>query len=302
VLVGNAVRTFGRSRWSKALPPRLRAVLTLAPRVTWSALWERVPERTPAAGPVRLRVGLLTGCVQRLVFPRVNAATTFVLSAEGCEVVAPAAQGCCGALALHAGRLEDARAFARRLIEVFESSGADRIAVNAAGCGSSMKEYGELLAHDARWAERARAFSSKVRDVSEVLSELGAPRAPRHPIEAAVVYHDACHLAHAQGVRSQPREALRTIPGLRVTSPAEPEVCCGSAGIYNLVQPAAARELGARKAGHIAAAKPDLVVTGNPGCMIQIASAAAQRGDEWPVLHPIELVAASIRGSRADLV
>jgi glycolate oxidase iron-sulfur subunit len=295
-LLGQAVRAFGRSRWSSRLPGRLRALLALAPRVTWASLTSRLPERTPAAGPPRLRVGLLTGCVQRLVFPNVNAATAFVLSAEGCDVIAPSRQGCCGALALHAGRLEDARAFARRLIEAFETSGADRIAVNAAGCGSSMKEYGELLANDAAWASRARAFSSRVRDVSEVLAELGEPRAPRHPIHGRVVYHDACHLAHAQGVRSQPREALRTIPGLDIVSPPEPEVCCGSAGIYNLVQPGTAAELGARKVGHISSVRPDFVATGNPGCMIQIASSAARQGLEWPVLHPIELVAASIKG------
>ena len=196
------------------LPGRVRALLALAPRVTWASLAGRIAERTPAVGTPRLKVGLLTGCVQRLVFPNVNAATVYVLSAEGCEVIAPSQQGCCGALALHAGRLEEARGFARRLIEAFETSGADRIAVNAAGCGSSMKEYGELLAGDPAWASRAHAFSARVRDVSEVLAELGEPRAPRHPIRGTVVYHDACHLAHAQGVRSQPRDALRTIPGL----------------------------------------------------------------------------------------
>jgi glycolate oxidase iron-sulfur subunit len=296
VVFGRAVRAFGRSRWSKALPARIRALLTLAPRVTWASLAGGVAERTPAVGAPRLRVGLLTGCVQRLVFPNVNAATVSVFSAEGCDVIAPAQQGCCGALALHAGRLDEARGFARRLIEAFETSHVDRIAVNAAGCGSSMKEYGELLADDPAWASRAHAFAARVRDVSEVLAELGEPRAPRHPIRGTVAYHDACHLAHAQGVRSQPRDALRTIPGLEIVSPAEPEVCCGSAGIYNLVQPGTALELGSRKVGHIAALRPDFVATGNPGCMIQIASSAARQGLEWRVLHPIELLAASIKG------
>jgi glycolate oxidase iron-sulfur subunit len=240
----------------------------------------------------------LTGCVQRLVFPNVNAATVSVLAAEGCEVVAPPAQGCCGALALHAGRLDEARAFARRLIAAFEASGADRIAVNAAGCGSSMKEYGELLAGDPAWAARAHAFAAKVRDVSQLLAEIGAPRAPRHPIHATVAYHDACHLAHAQGVRAEPRDLLRTIPGLQIVSPAEPEVCCGSAGIYNLVEPETAGDLGLRKVRNIAAVKPDIVATGNPGCMIQIASSAARQGEHWPVVHPIELVARSVEGTR----
>jgi glycolate oxidase iron-sulfur subunit len=175
--------------------------------------------------------------VQRLAFPHVNRATINVLAAEGCEVLAPADQGCCGALALHAGRIEEARAFARQCIAVFERAGVERIVVNAAGCGSSMKEYGELLADDPAWVERARRFSACVRDVSQALVELGEPRAVRHPIPARVVYHDACHLAHAQGVKSQPRDLLRSIPGVEVLIPAESEICCGSAGIYNLVQP-----------------------------------------------------------------
>ena len=298
-ILGNAVRAAGQSRFAARLPPRLRALLTLAPRVTFASLMHRIAERTRAVGVTRMTVGLLTGCVQRLVFPRVNQATVGVLAAEGCDVLAPATQGCCGALALHAGRLDEARQFARVLIEAFEKSHVDRIVVNAAGCGSSMKEYGELLADDPAWSARAHAFSAKVRDVSEVLSELGAPRAPRHPIRATVVYHDACHLAHAQGVRAEPRDMLRTIPDLDVVSAAEPEICCGSAGIYNLVQPEAAGELGARKAGHIAALAPDVVATGNPGCMIQIAAAAERKGLRWTVVHPIQLVDASIRG--ADL-
>jgi glycolate oxidase iron-sulfur subunit len=299
VVVGSAIRAFGRSPVSSALPPRLRSLLALAPRVTWASLVGGVPERTPAIGPRRLKAGLLTGCVQRLVFPKVNAATINVLSAEGCEVVAPAEQGCCGALALHAGRLEEARGFARRLIESFESSGVDRVVVNAAGCGSSMKEYGELLADDPAWSARAHAFSSRVRDVSEVLTELGEPRAVRHPLPAKVAYHDACHLAHAQGVRSQPRDLLRAIPGVEVLSPVEADICCGSAGIYNLVQPHAAGDLGDRKVGHLSALRPDVVATGNPGCMIQIAAAGARQGLHWPVVHPIELIDASIRGLKS---
>ena len=224
-------------------------------------------------------------------------ATVNELAREGCEVIAPSEQGCCGALALHAGRIEQARDFARRVIEVFEHAGVDRVVVNAAGCGSSMKEYGELLADDPEWSARARLFSSRVRDVSEVLTELGEPRAARQPLQAKVAYHDACHLAHAQGVRAQPRELLRTIPGLELVSPVESEMCCGSAGIYNLVQPEAAGDLGVRKVRHIAALEPDLVATGNPGCTIQIAAAAAQAGFRWPVVHPIELLDASISGT-----
>jgi glycolate oxidase iron-sulfur subunit len=297
VILGQAVKALSRTRIFNLLPPRLRALVSLAPRVSWASLVRRAPEQTAASGAQRLKVGLLTGCVQRLVFPHVNDATINVLAAEGCAVIAPAAQGCCGALALHAGRIEDARAFARRLIATFDQSGVDRIVVNAAGCGSSMKEYGELLADDPVWSARAHAFAARVRDVSEVLVEVGEPRAVRHPVHARVVYHDACHLAHAQGVRAQPRDLLRAIPGLEVLSPAEQEICCGSAGIYNLVEPDAAGELGERKVRNIAALRPDAVATGNPGCLIQIGSTAGRAGFEWPVVHPIELIDASIRGT-----
>jgi glycolate oxidase iron-sulfur subunit len=279
---------------------RLGAMLSLAPKVTWRSLFASTAARTPAVGPPRLTVGLLTGCVQRLVFPRVNAATVNVLSAEGCDVLAPPEQGCCGALALHAGRIDEACAFARRTIEVFERVGVQRIAVNAAGCGSSMKEYGQLLADDPAWADRARAFSARVRDVTEIVSELGPSRAPRHPLPLRVAYHDACHLAHAQGVRQPPRDLLRSIPGVEILPFAEQEICCGSAGIYNLVEPDAARELGERKAGHIDAVSPDLIATANPGCMLQMATASARLGRVRPICHPIEILDASIRG--VDLV
>jgi len=277
---------------------RLRAMLELAPAVTLRSLFASVPARTPAAGARRLTVGLLTGCVQRLVFPRVNAATVNVLAAEGCDVVAPAEQGCCGALALHAGRLDEARAFARRTIEVFERAGVERIAVNAAGCGSSMKEYGQLLADDPVWADRARALAARVRDVTEIVSELDPPRAPRHPLALRVAYHDACHLAHAQGVRQPPRDLLRSIPGIELLPLADQDICCGSAGIYNLVEPDTARELGDRKAGFIDATQPDLLATANPGCMLQLTAAAARKGRSWPIRHPIEILDASIRGSQ----
>jgi glycolate dehydrogenase iron-sulfur subunit len=301
VVLRGLANAIGRSRFADRLPARLRALLALAPKVSWSALAGRPREHIKAVGETRLTVGLLTGCVQRLVFAHVNDATVNVLSAEGCEVVAPASQGCCGALALHAGRIDEARGFARRLIAAFEGSGVDRVVVNAAGCGSSMKEYGELLADDPAWAERAHAFSARVRDVSQLLVELGQPRAARHPVQGRVVYHDACHLAHAQGVRNEPRELLRSIPGLEVVSPAEPEVCCGSAGIYNLVEPVAAAALGSRKVEHIAKLEPDFVATGNPGCTLQIASSAAKAGHRWAVVHPIELIDASIRNANEEL-
>jgi glycolate oxidase iron-sulfur subunit len=276
---------------------RIGAAMAVAPPVTLRSLFSRIPEQTPARGAERMTVAVLTGCVQRLAFDDVNRATVRVLAAEGCRVAAPAAQGCCGALPLHAGHADQARELARGNIEVFERAGVDRIVVNAAGCGSAMKEYGALFADDPQWAERARAFSTKVRDVSEVLVELGAPQSERHAITARVVYHDACHLAHGQGVRAEPRALLQAIPGIELVTPVEAEICCGSAGIYNLVQPAPAAELGARKARNIAAMNPDLIATANPGCMLQIAAAAARDlGCRWPILHPVQIIDASMRG------
>jgi glycolate oxidase iron-sulfur subunit len=275
---------------------RITAAMRLAPPVTWRALVARLPEHTPAVGSERLKVALLEGCVQRLSFAKVNQATVRVLAAEGCGVHAPAGQGCCGALPLHSGRIDQARALARHNIEVFEAAGVDRIAVNAAGCGSAMKEYGELFAGDPAWEGRAKAISAKVRDVTELLVELGDQRAIRRPLQARVVYHDACHLAHGQSVRSQPRALLQGIPGIEVLTPAESEICCGSAGIYNLVQPDPAAQLGARKVRHIAALSPDMIATANPGCTLQIAAAARGLGHDWPIFHPIELIDASIHG------
>ena len=287
-------------RHTPTLFARLRAMLELAPTITWRSLRARTPERTAAIGERRLTVGLLTGCVQRVVFPQVNEATVAVLSAEGCDVVAPRAQGCCGALALHAGRLGEARAFARHTIEVFDRSGVERIAVNAAGCGSSMKEYGQLLADDRAWADRARAFSARVRDVSEVVADLGEPRAPRHRLALRVAYHDACHLAHAQGVRQQPRDLLRSIPGIELVPVAEPDLCCGSAGVYNLVEPRTAAELGRRAAAAVASTGADAVVAANPGCLLQIGASAARRGDQLVGFHPVELLDAALAGRDAD--
>jgi glycolate dehydrogenase iron-sulfur subunit len=281
---------------SGSLFRRVTAAMALAPPVSWRSFFDRLPARTPAVDAERLRVALLAGCVQRLSFGHVNTATVRVLAAEGCRVDVPARQGCCGALPLHAGDVDRARALARHNIEVFEAADVDRIVVNAAGCGSAMKEYGQLFAGDPVWAARATALAGKVRDVSELLAELGEVRAVRRPLNARVVYHDACHLAHGQGVRAQPRALLRGIPGIELLAVDEAEICCGSAGIYNLVQPEPAAQLGARKVRHIAAVSPDMIATANPGCLLQIAAAARGLGHDWPIFHPIELIDASIHG------
>jgi glycolate oxidase iron-sulfur subunit len=280
------------------LPPKIRNLIALAPASRRARFSDDIPARTPAAGSPRLRVGLVTGCVQRVFFGDVNDATVRVLAAEGCDVVAPRGQGCCGALALHAGRDREARAFARALIGAFERNQLDAIVINAAGCGSTMKNYGELLQDDPDWADRARAFAATVRDVTEVLADLQPPRAARHPIPLRIAYHDACHLAHAQGVRRQPRDVLAAIPGLTIVPVGESEICCGSAGIFNLVQPEMAAALGQRKVGRIAEAQPDAVATTNPGCILQIEASARAAGRPQRVLHVVELVDASIRGRR----
>ena len=276
----------------KILPERLQAMEALLPRLPDA---ERVRELTPAQGPKRVRVGLLLGCVQREFFPNVNAATARVLSAEGCEVVAPEFQPCCGALMVHAGEEEAALQLARRTIDAFERANVDFVVTNAAGCGSNLREYGHLLRDDAKYAERARQFAEKCADISELLGVL-PPLAKRHPLRARVAYHDACHLQHAQGVRLQPRSVLAQIPELEVLEIGEPEVCCGSAGIYNLVQPDAANALGDRKAQHIRPLRADVVVTGNPGCILQLQASLARAGARVPVVHTIELLDASLRG------
>jgi glycolate oxidase iron-sulfur subunit len=276
----------------KMLPTRWRAMEALLPQVPAQ---ETLPELIPAQGERRHRVGLLLGCVQRVFFPQVNAATARVLAAEGCEVVAPAAQPCCGALLVHAGEEAQAVRFARQMIDTFEQAQVDSVIINAAGCGSNVKEYGHLLRDDPEYAARAKAFAAKCCDVSEFLAKL-EPRAPRHPMRLRVAYHDACHLQHAQGIRTQPRALLRRIPQLELLEIPESAICCGSAGIYNLVQPEAAAELGDRKAGHVAALDADMVVSANPGCLLQLQSALGRAGLKIPVRHIIELLDASIRG------
>jgi glycolate oxidase iron-sulfur subunit len=272
-------------------PASLRPLLEIAP--PWRS-GEKPPRVTPAAGDKRGRVGLLAGCVQRVVFGDVNAATARVLAAEGYEVVVPR-QGCCGALAVHAGRLEQGLELARKVIEAFDGAGVELVATNAAGCGSNLKDYVQLLAGDSRYAERATAFSARVRDVSELLAA-GEPRAGRRPLELRVAFQDSCHLLHAQRVREAPRQALASVPGLEVGEPADQELCCGSAGIYNMTQPEAARELGARKAANILATGAEAYASANPGCLIQVTAALRRAGRPLPAFHPIELLDASIRG------
>jgi len=303
-------------RLGALLPNWARQMTALLPASLEPA--QPLADVTPAVGQRRARVALLAGCVQQVLSPDINSATIRVLAAYGVEVVVPRNQGCCGALALHSGFDRHARSRAGALFDAFPDD-VDAIVTNAAGCGSAMKEYGELFAGTPNHG-RATRFAARVRDVSEFLDEFvassggasafaeatadrrslgggwSAPRAPSLPSPLTVAYHDACHLAHAQGVRQQPRDLLQQIPGVELLPIAEPELCCGSAGIYNLVQPTPARQLGERKVKNIAAVSPDIVATANPGCTLQIASIAADTGQPLRVMHPIELIDASILG------
>jgi glycolate oxidase iron-sulfur subunit len=285
-------RVLRRSGVLQRISPTLAAMEALAPTIGPAV---RVPERTAAHGQRRGTVGMLLGCVQREFFPGVNAATARVLAAEGFDVIAPDGQGCCGALSAHNGREREAQGYARNLIVAFERAGVDTVVVNSAGCGSSMKEYADLLADDPVYADRARRFADGVRDISEILYEAG-PVAARHPLPVAVAYHDACHLGHAQGVRNPPRQLLRGIPGLEVREIADADLCCGSAGIYNLLNPLAARELGDRKAANVLRTKAQVLVTANPGCLMQVASSVERAGERIALAHTVEVLDASIRG------
>jgi len=288
-LIGASKRVPG-----SALPESVAMLTKVAPKPpNRRARQTPIPALTPARTPIRGRVGLLLGCVQRVFFNDVHRATVAVLAAEGFEVVAPSLPDCCGALELHGGEAEHGLARAQATIAAFAGCGSlDFIVANSAGCGSAMKDYGKLLGH-----APAVEFSAKVRDITELLGSI-APRATRGPLPMRVVYHDACHLSHGQGVRSAPRELLNGIPGLELLEVAtERDVCCGSAGIYNLVQPERADELGRRKAAHLLETGAEAIAAANPGCAAQLVRHTRELGRELPVYHPIELLGRSLRAA-----
>ncbi len=268
------------------LPQQMRSMLALVPDHVPTAA--PMPEIYPAQGDRRARVAFLSGCVQQVLAPQINWATLKVLAANGVEVVIPKGQGCCGSLGMHTGDADSARGLALHNLEAFDLTDIDALITNAAGCGSGMKEYG-LLFKGTPHAAKARAFAAKVRDVSEFLDELGVIAFKPLPQPIKLAYHDACHLAHAQGVVGAPRRLLQRIPNLTLVEIPEGELCCGSAGTYNIEQPAIANELGARKARNIAKVAPDAVATGNIGCMVQIGKHAG-----LPVYHTMEILAMGV--------
>jgi glycolate oxidase iron-sulfur subunit len=246
-------------------------------------------QRWPASGTRKGTAFMHAGCVMQVAFAEVDAATVRVLQRAGCDVVAPAAQGCCGAIAVHAGDMDLGRAMAVRNIEAFEASGADVYVVNAAGCGSSLKEYGHLFAADPVWAERARRFSEAVRDVTEYLDEIGiAPELGN--LDAVVTYQEPCHLVHAQRIASAPRRLLGRVPGLVLREMEESSLCCGSAGIYNVTQPEMATRLQRRKVDNVLAVAPQIVATANPGCALQLVNGLREAGAPVEVRHVVELL------------
>jgi glycolate oxidase iron-sulfur subunit len=278
----------------RLLPKRLSQMESLLPRVP-SGFMQSLPSRVSPVSKPRLRVGMLSGCVQQVFFQHVNQATARVLAAEGCEVIIPRAQQCCGALMLHSGLDEQASNLARKMIATFEAANVDAIVINAAGCGSTMKDYGHLLRDDPAWAARAAAFSARCKDISEILCEL-PPIAARHPLPMRAAYHDACHLRHAQAIYSEPRRLLAGIPDLQVAEIDESTLCCGSAGVYNLLHPEPANQLGDRKVENLLATKAEAVISANPGCLLQLMSGLRRRGlADMPTFHMVELLDASIR-------
>ncbi len=277
---------------TRLLPRTLQRLQAMLPQLDRAG--SRLPELSPPIGPKRARVAMFLGCVADALFPETNAATVRVLQANGCEVVIPRNQGCCGAIHYHSGVEEPALALARNNLAAFDPASFDAIIVNAAGCGAMLKDYAHLLTgpdHD-----RATRFVDKVRDISEFLVSLG-PIAPSHPIEATVTYHDACHLCHAQQVRAQPRQLLAAIPGVTLVPLNETELCCGAAGTYNLTQPEMSERLGQRKMDNLAATGAEIVATGNVGCILQIARKIKERGSTMTVVHPVDLLDRAYRGT-----
>jgi glycolate oxidase iron-sulfur subunit len=251
---------------------------------------------TPARGPRKHRVALLTGCAQDLIFSDINRDTAEVLARHGCEVVTPPRQSCCGSLHAHNGELDLAQALARRNLEQFPPAEYDAIITNAGGCGAHLRHYGRLLADDPRWREQAMAWDRKVRDIHEWLAEIGIrpPAQASGPPETAT-YHESCHLAHGQKVTAQPRRVLGTIPNLRLVELPESTWCCGSAGIYNLTQPEMAGALLDRKLRQIRSTGATVVATANPGCLLQLVNGAREKGMTLRIVHPVTLLAEAYR-------
>ncbi|MGQ4808980.1 Lactate utilization protein A [Candidatus Entotheonellaceae bacterium PAL068K] len=285
-----------RLRIFTLLPRRLQNLERMLPPLPKRPFTGHVPASLNGTPPVTRQVGLFTGCIMNLFQADVHEATSRVLQTNGCDVRIPPQQVCCGALHMHAGERQQARQLARRNIAAFEPLPLDVIVNNAAGCGAQLQTYGELLAEDPGFAERAQRFSAKVQDVSECLVQEPL-RGPLGAVPQRVAYDDPCHLLHAQGIQQSPRTLLQQIPELQLLAVTDADFCCGAAGIYNLTHPDLSMRILARKMEHIQAAQPDVIATGNPGCMMQLRLGAQQAQLDVSVVHPIELVDAAYRAA-----
>lgn len=286
----------------KKISPRLNAMESILPPINLSTLNHNYPLVIPAQGKKRYRVGVILGCVQRFFFSQVNQATIRVLTKNGCEVVIPQNQGCCAALPAHQGQEAQAQTLARQMIDIFENSEVDAIIINAAGCGHTLKEYGHILADDSNYSSKAQEFASKVKDVQEFLHEIGITT-PLYPIsdqELPIVYQDACHLLHGQKISVQPRQLLQKIPNIQLREPVDAALCCGSAGVYNMLQPEVANELGRQKVNNLTNTGAKVIVSPNPGCALQIKKHLQLQGKEIKLFHPLELLDFSMEGSKID--
>ena len=281
----------------KLFPKRLREMEAMTPTVQSKLSHQLIAPVTPAAGQKKYRVAMLTGCAQDLIFSDVNRDTVEVLARNGCEVVTPHAQSCCGSLHAHNGEWTLAQQLARRSIDQFPPEQFDAIITNAGGCGSHLKHYAKLLAGDAAYESRAHAWDAKVKDIHEWLAHIGieSPKATAPP--QTVTYHESCHLCHGQKVTTQPRALLKSIPGVKLVELPEASWCCGSAGIYNITQPEMADDLLRRKVGHIKTTGANVVATGNPGCLLQVQNGCAREGMAVRVAHPVTLLAEAYRAA-----
>ncbi|WP_299485435.1 heterodisulfide reductase-related iron-sulfur binding cluster [Acaryochloris sp. IP29b_bin.137] len=282
----------------RVLPKSLVAMESLLPPIQSQAFTDPGPEIFPAQGKRRYRVGLILGCIQRLFLSEVNRATLRVLTANGCEVVIPKSQGCCAALPHHQGQVDQAKDLARQMIDSFADTELDAVIINASGCGHTLKEYGQILKEDVVYCDRAQAFAHKVKDVQEFLDEVGltTPLSPLQAEPLTVVYQDACHMLHGQKIQAQPRHLLQQIPGLELREPRDAFLCCGSAGVYNILQPEIAEELGQQKVQNLTQTGATLIASANVGCTMQIRKHLDEQDHTTPVLHPMQLLDCSIRG------
>lgn len=282
----------------KKVSPRLGAMESILPKITVQSFQDNFPDVIPAQGKKRYRVGVILGCVQRLFFSPVNEATVRVLTANGCEVVIPKSQGCCAALPAHQGQEKQAQTLARQMIDSFADTEVDAIIINAAGCGHTLKEYGHILADDPDYKDKAEAFVNKVKDVQEFLAEVGltAKLFPLQNEELEIVYQDACHLLHGQQISLQPRQLLKQIPGIKLHEPIDAALCCGSAGVYNMLQPKVAEELGEKKVNNLLNTGAKMIVSSNPGCSLQIQKHLQKQGKDLPLYHPMQLLDTAIQG------